>query len=233
MTATRGAADDGRAYPRPHGVRAAGEAGAADACEALTRREPLMAAIESVYRAKFATFHRVACAITGDADLGRDAVQEAFARAIRRRADFRGEGPLEGWLWRTVVNAARDQSRKARAMVDSDELHAVAEPSVAGHDRDATRELIRARIASLPDRQRIALFLRYYADLSYAEIATALEIRTGTVSATLNAAHKALERDLAGMLDRAPHADGPARQTRRNRRGTTRLAKACAVRAAR
>jgi RNA polymerase sigma factor (sigma-70 family) len=51
-------------------------------------------------------------------------------------------------------------------------------------------------IALLPDRQRAALFLRYYADLDYRSIAEALGIEVGTVSATLSAAHTSLRRSL-------------------------------------
>ena len=45
------------------------------------------------------------------------------------------------------------------------------------------------RLAALPERQRLVVFLRYFADLGYQEIAAALDIETGTVSATLHAAH--------------------------------------------
>jgi RNA polymerase sigma factor (sigma-70 family) len=55
---------------------------------------------------------------------------------------------------------------------------------------------LRARVAALPERQRLTVFLRYYAGLDYREIAAALGIETGTVSATLNAAHAALRRTM-------------------------------------
>ena len=51
---------------------------------------------------------------------------------------------------------------------------------------------VRRHLAALPERQRLVLFLRYYADLSYAEIGETLGLRTGTVSATLAAAHRTL-----------------------------------------
>jgi RNA polymerase sigma factor (sigma-70 family) len=51
-------------------------------------------------------------------------------------------------------------------------------------------------VAALPDRQRLAVFLRYYADLDYAAIATALGVERGTVSATLSAAHHNLSSKL-------------------------------------
>lgn len=186
------------------------------------RAQRLLADIEAVYRARFGVFLRVASGITGNAESGRDAVQEAFARAIHRRTDFRGDGSLEGWLWRTVINVAKDHARSARTRVLTDELPDVVDPRGAA-DHGAHPEL-RARIAALPARQRHALFLRYYADQSYAEIADTLSIRMGTVSATLNAAHRALrdavpvdgqetERRSAACV---PHGDrGRARRARR------------------
>jgi len=50
---------------------------------------------------------------------------------------------------------------------------------------------LRALVATLPERQRLVLFLRYYADLDYQAIGGVLGIATGTVSATLNQAHGA------------------------------------------
>jgi RNA polymerase sigma factor (sigma-70 family) len=55
---------------------------------------------------------------------------------------------------------------------------------------------IRSLLAKLPERQRLVLFLRYYADLDYASIATALEISSGTVGATLHSAHAAVREHI-------------------------------------
>ena len=55
---------------------------------------------------------------------------------------------------------------------------------------------MRQVLAELPERQRLVVFLRYFADLEHARIAEALGIRPGTVAATLNAAHAALRRRL-------------------------------------
>lgn len=51
----------------------------------------------------------MATVLCGDADTGRDAVQDGFAQAIRSRAGFRGEGSLEGWVWRIVLALPRRQ----------------------------------------------------------------------------------------------------------------------------
>jgi RNA polymerase sigma factor (sigma-70 family) len=53
---------------------------------------------------------------------------------------------------------------------------------------------VRAWVSSLPERQRLVVFLRYFADLDYRSIAAALDVEVGTVSATLAAAHASLRR---------------------------------------
>jgi RNA polymerase sigma factor (sigma-70 family) len=151
------------------------------------RREATAAGIEAVYRGRASEFLRVATAIAGSREGGRDAVQEALTRAFARRTTFRGTGTVEAWLWKAVVNAARnvrDRSPRVAEGPDAD----VAAPDAAEERRDA----VRAAVAALPERQRLALFLRYYADLDYAAIASALGVRRGTVSATLNHPHEAL-----------------------------------------
>jgi RNA polymerase sigma factor (sigma-70 family) len=150
------------------------------------------AQLEALYRTRFAHFVRVAGAICGDGDRGRDVVQTAFIAAIRHRWSFRGDAPLEAWVWRIVVNEARRAA-----------LEPVATPPVEnaerlnGHGGEEHDPLgIRRWIAVLPDRQREAIFLRYFADLDYGTIAEALGIEIGTVSATLGAAHRSLRKSL-------------------------------------
>ena len=145
--------------------------------------------LEALYRRLFDVFVRVAAGVTGDSERARDAVQEAFATAVRKRGSFRGEGPLEAWVWRIVLNAARSDARRGTPAVGYDEANA----SNGRPEQDAE---LRVALARLPERQRIVVFLRYYADLDYAAIGQALGIRTGTVSATLNAAHAALQTQL-------------------------------------
>jgi RNA polymerase sigma-70 factor, ECF subfamily len=146
--------------------------------------------IEHVYRERLPEYRRVAAAILGDRELALDAVQEGFAIAVRQRTTYRGEGSLEAWLWRIVVNAARGQHRQQPA---DGEL--ADEPSWRENGSAAEpHELVRAALALLPERQRLVLFLRYYADLDYGAIADALEISAGTVGATLNSAHASMSR---------------------------------------
>jgi RNA polymerase sigma-70 factor (ECF subfamily) len=149
--------------------------------------EATLDAIERVYRDRGSAFLRVATAITGERAAAHDAVQEGFALAIRHRRRYRGDGPLEAWIWRLVVNAARSHRRKRTPAPAADVGdRAAPAPDDAGQ--------LHALVAGLPERQRLAVFLRYYADLDYAAIGTALGVRTGTVSATLAAGIRSLRR---------------------------------------
>jgi RNA polymerase sigma-70 factor (ECF subfamily) len=147
--------------------------------------------LEALYRAGLTRFVRAAAAIAGDEAAGRDAVQEAFAKAVRRRASFKHEAPLEAWVWRIVINEAL-AARRRRAHELEWDLQPGAPPSPTQlPEQDAG---VRAWVAALPERQRLAVFLRYFADLDYRSIAAALDVEVGTVSATLAAAHAALRR---------------------------------------
>ena len=149
-------------------------------------------AIEALYRADFRRFERVARAITGDRDSALDAVQEGFADALRKARQWSGSGPLEGWVWRCVVNRARKARRRRKT------LEPPIDESRIDNGRPDTE--LSFRLAALPERQRLVVFLRYFADLEYQEIAGALGIETGTVSATLHAAHNNLRAGLEEAL---------------------------------
>jgi RNA polymerase sigma-70 factor, ECF subfamily len=159
--------------------------------KALRSSGTTLAAIEDVYRRRFRAFVSIAAAILGDADAGRDAVQDAFAKAVRKRRSFRGDGPLDAWLLRAVVNTALSARRRRLPHAAPDGALADVAAPVRAIDNEVT-----AALALLPERQRVVLFLRYYADLDYRTIGETLGIATGTVAATLNAARCALRRRL-------------------------------------
>jgi RNA polymerase sigma-70 factor, ECF subfamily len=146
--------------------------------------------LEALYRQRLSDFTRTAAAIAGDEESGRDVVQEAFAKALRKRRRFRGDGNLEAWVWRIVVNAARDAGRRRR--------RSLPEPTpveTRSHELGLPLEL-------LTERQREVLFLHYYADLDYTTIAHALDITPGTVGATLSAARQTLRGALTKEVSR-------------------------------
>jgi RNA polymerase sigma factor (sigma-70 family) len=153
-----------------------------------------VAELEELYRSRYRHFLHVAKLITGDRERAHDAVQEGFSAVLRARKSYRGAGPLEARVWRAVVNAARKQAAAIRpAPLDN------REEGTADHEPSDSR-VVRAWIAALPERQRLAVFLRYYADLDYRSIADVLDIEVGTVSATLSAAHRTLRKALQEVV---------------------------------
>jgi RNA polymerase sigma-70 factor, ECF subfamily len=136
--------------------------------------------LEALYRDRLTEFTRAAGAIAGNEETGRDAVQEAFAKALRKRRRFRGDGNVEAWVWRIVVNTARDAGRRGRRKL------------IAALPVESRAEELGLPLELLSDRQREVLFLHYFADLDYTTIAHALGISPGTVGATLSAARQTL-----------------------------------------
>src|SRR5664280_1973063 len=129
--------------------------------------------------------------VVGSHDLAREVVQEAFARALRQQRKFRGDGSLEAWVWKIALNVALKKRRElAREWALDDEYESVALEALPDGD-------VRAAMRALPPRRRLLVFLRYFADLSYAEIAAIAGISEGTVAATLAQAHE----ELLGLLD--------------------------------
>jgi RNA polymerase sigma factor (sigma-70 family) len=158
-----------------------------------SRTDPELAAIETVYRERFRSFVRLATAITGSEQTACDAVHDGFVRAVRYRGQLRDRELAAGWVCRIVLNEARKRSAAEWRYVPAptDLVHQGV--AANGHREPGAAA---AALATLPERQRLALFLRYYADLDYAAIAEALGVARGTVSATLHAARSNLQTKL-------------------------------------
>ena len=108
---------------------------------------------------------RVAALITGDADLAQDIAQDAFLRSVGRFRHLRQPEAFEAYLRRAVVNACTShfRRRKVEAAYLRGQARGAAPVDEPDHGR---REELRAALSALPPRQRAAVVLRYYADLS-------------------------------------------------------------------
>jgi RNA polymerase sigma-70 factor, ECF subfamily len=148
-------------------------------------------AIEELYRRSYLHFRNTLATITGSHESARDAVQEAFTRALRKRRSLHDEQAIEMWVWRIALRTEFEHGQKERrADVGLDEAGEVA---LVEPERDpALAEALRR----LPPRRRLIVFLRYFADLTYAEIAELCEVAEGTVAATIAQAPAELERTL-------------------------------------
>jgi RNA polymerase sigma-70 factor, ECF subfamily len=145
--------------------------------------------LEDLYRRRQGALQVMLASVTGNVESARDVVQEAFARALQKQDGFRGDGSLEAWVWRIAF-------RVAVGSTGSDELAMEEVPSVAFVDEGLDPALA-AAVQKLPPQRRMAIFLRYFADLSYAEIGEVLGIADGTVAATLSKAHQQLGAELS------------------------------------
>jgi RNA polymerase sigma-70 factor, ECF subfamily len=152
--------------------------------------------IEQLYRSRYGRFLRVAAAVLRDEQLAEEAVHEGFVRALRHGRGFAGRGSVEAWLWRIVVNEARRLAAERQKGARRTAGGRVTEAAVAPANGRSEHGALEALVAALPERQRLVLFLRYYADLDYEAIAEALAVKPGTVAATLHAAHTRLRREL-------------------------------------
>lgn len=122
--------------------------------------------------------------VAGDSHVAADAADEAFARAC---ADWRRVGEMAspgGWVYRVALNVVRRRMRRAAL-----DRRKVEPPPQVAHDVD--RE-IWAVVQQLPERQRVAVVLRYLLDLPEQEVAAAMGISRGTVASALAAARRRL-----------------------------------------
>jgi len=145
-------------------------------------------AIEELYRRRYVGFRNALATVTGSHETARDAVQEGFARALASRRQFRGDGSLAAWVWRMALRAALEARGEREVSIDD-----VLDPRLVAPERNPS---LTAALATLPPRRRLIVFLRYFADFSYSEIATACDVSEGTVAATLAQAHQALAETL-------------------------------------
>lgn len=148
--------------------------------------------------------------LTGDLHSAQDVVQEALVRTFVRRRAGAGVDSLESYVRRTVLNVYRDLYRRRRTWRGV--RHLVAEPSwYAPPDAAAVDHLdLHAGLGRLSPRERACVVLRYYEDLSVAEVADWLGISTGAVKRYLADARARLGPLLAAAddADRADDGDG-------------------------
>jgi RNA polymerase sigma-70 factor, ECF subfamily len=135
-----------------------------------------------------------------------DVVQEAYLRALRFSAGYRGGDP-RAWLLAIVRNTAFSfiqRNKKSDSIAEFDEdLHGAdcaGDTVEAAVIRQADGESIRAALNALPDEFREVILMREIEGLSYKEIADATDLPIGTVMSRLARARKRLHRALSGLF---------------------------------
>jgi RNA polymerase sigma factor (sigma-70 family) len=136
---------------------------------------------ESFFGQHYEPVRRSLAVALGDALLAEELAQDAFTRALR---NWRRVGSMDrpaGWVYIVALRAAR---RRRRGPPATDRLRTVPD----GAEAVATTTSLDIVIAGLPERQRVALVLRFHADLPLADVAAAMGCAIGTVKSTLHAA---------------------------------------------
>jgi RNA polymerase sigma-70 factor, ECF subfamily len=151
--------------------------------------------------------------LLGDREEALDVSQEVFLRVFRTLHSFRGQSSLRTWIFRIVVNQARNRQRwwKRRhraAQVSLDEhIRARGEVMLGADPSTPERALARKELAArlqaalqqLPFDQRTTIVLREIDGLSYDEIAFSLGLAVGTVKSRLTRARQALRAELRDL----------------------------------
>jgi RNA polymerase sigma factor (sigma-70 family) len=145
--------------------------------------------LEALYVTRYVSFRNALATITGSRETARDAVQEAFARALAGREGRRPDACLAAWVWKIAYRVALEGRNRARVRPLGD----FAEPELPEPGRDP---VLGHALRRLPPRRRLIVFLRYFGDFSYTEIAAACDVSEGTVAATLAQAHAELRAAL-------------------------------------
>ena len=147
--------------------------------------------------------HRTATHMLGDAAAAEDVVQETFLKAWSRAESWTpGQAKFGTWLSRVATNACLDRIRKRKPIGDMPED--VADPTLPADSalvREQSADHIRRTILALPERQRSALVLSVYADLSQAEASEVLAITEGAYESLLVRARRNLRQSLGSRHD--------------------------------
>ncbi len=130
----------------------------------------------------------------GSDEEARDVAQEAFLRAYQAIGTFKKEARFSSWLYQIATNLCRDRlrRRKTRATVSLEALEeagpVMVETRPGAHERLLERDLARAvrrAVDGLPEEQREVVILKEYQDLTFLEIAQALDLPVSTVKTRL------------------------------------------------
>ena len=161
--------------------------------------------------------YALAYGITGSVEEARDATQETFINAYRNLPRFRGEAQVSSWLHRIAVNQCITRQRRARVRAETgleEEVEAGREqflstgadasPAHASESKQRA-EAVRRAVATLPQELREVVLMKEFEELTFQEIADALQIPLSTVKSRLYTALKQLRLKLEKFqLEGAP-----------------------------
>ena len=144
--------------------------------------------------------YKTAYLMLGNAGEAEDVLQEVFLQVYRSLVTFDpSKGAFTTWLYRITVNHCLNRRRKHHlptVSLSKASAASLAERSSSFQTRLEDKEVIEQALSRLSERLRVVIILRYYWELSYAEIAQILDIPVGTVKSRLNLALKTMHEEL-------------------------------------
>lgn len=157
----------------------------------------MRADLDLVFRREYQRIVGVAARVLGSQDQAEDVAQEVFLSFARSSVPA---GEAGGWLSVAAAHTALNLIRSGRRRSTREESAAAADPAVVPDVADAVvtleeRSRVRAALAELPRKQAVALVLRH-SGLSYADVASALQMSPGSVGTTVRRAESALRKEL-------------------------------------
>lgn len=152
-----------------------------------------------LYAAHADSATKLAYVLTGDRHAAEDLAQEAFVRVGRKLFRVRDPEHARNYLFRTVINLSRSRLRRLKSERNAVERSATGHIDALAPDV-AQEDQMWGALLGLPGRQRAALFLRYYKDLSEAQTAEALDCSVSAVKSLVNRGLKELRSNLEGAI---------------------------------
>ena len=145
---------------------------------------------------------KVVVRMTRDLDAAEDIVQDAFIKAYKRLELFEGRSSFRSWLYQIAINTARNKFRKhSRETLSSETIDIAVDSQVEGQMIALDmRGILQAEIEKLPERQKAALSLRIFEDLSFKEIAELMDCPYDTAKANYRHALLKLKERLVGNV---------------------------------
>jgi RNA polymerase sigma factor (sigma-70 family) len=140
---------------------------------------------------------RLATLLTGEPSVAEDLAHEGFIRCAGRFRHLRAQASFDAYLKRTVVNLARERFRRQRLEREAVRREGVVEPVARAGYSPEDREVVWSAILRLPFRQRAAIVLRYYEDLSEEQTSMVLRCSTRAANSLVSRAMTTLREDLA------------------------------------
>lgn len=146
---------------------------------------------------------RLAYRVLGDLESAQDVVQESFMKAYQKLGAFEGRSAFKSWMFQITLNTAKNKLRgKHFDFVDIEKAH-LADGSDFESDylNEDLKELVQTEVQKLPTKQRLALNLRIFEDLSFAEIADVMKCPYDTAKANYRHALMKLRHTLGDHID--------------------------------